>query len=446
MSASLMHALIGTTVASSVAILLIGLLRRPLRVAVGARAAYWLWLLVPASGLAVLLPAPSTTLRMVSGTLPNYMSSALNSVATTATTPGRSPTFVIVLLTIWASGSALMFILLLGRQIAFVRSLGKMTPDPNGIRRSSTTVAPMLVAAWRPHVVLPVDFETRYDNEEQQLVLSHERAHLLRRDLWTNAFAAGCLCLFWFNPLMYWAIGRLRLDQELACDALVLARLGTAPRRYAGALLKTQLATESVWHTPVGCYWLSSHPLTERIAMLKRPLPGLSRRLGGIAFTIALSMSAGYATWATQPEPKIESASILVSMKVTVTNPPSAYKWSAGTEYLVNSGEPAPYPPQHPYDVRCRAFLPDGNGRSSVWDDEKARGIPLPVTGQILLECTISNDGGVVSTPSVIAVDGEPATTEVDDPEHMHHYRLELYATTSKEKIAAAKVAAAVRH
>ena len=69
----------------------------------------------------------------------------------------------------------------------------------------------------------------------------------------------ACLYLLWFNRLMYWAIGRLLFDQDLACDAIVLARTGNAD-----VLLKTQLAYAG---------WMSLaiyHPLKERIATLKR--------------------------------------------------------------------------------------------------------------------------------------------------------------------------------
>jgi hypothetical protein len=329
---------------------------------------------------------------------------------------------------------------MLSRQRSFVRSLGKMTPDSDGIRRSNSIVAPMLVGAWRPQIVVPVDFEARYSNEERRLILAHERAHQQRRDISINAFAAAWLCLFWFNPLIYWAIGRLRFDQELACDALVLARSGARPRRYAEALLKTQLATESVWRMPLGCYWQSAHPLKERVAMLKRPLPGSRRRIVGIAFALLLTIFGGYAVWAAQPQAQVKSAQILVKMKLTVTTPSDT--WGASTEVLANSGEVASYQPGHPYDVRCTAFLGNEDRGSSAWDDQKARGIPLPVSGQILLECKVSNAGKVVATPSVIAKDGGSAVIEFNGPEDAHHYRLDLDATTSKEKIAAERIAA----
>jgi len=442
MGASAIEALLGAAAASSAAILLVGLLRKPLRVAAGARAAYWLWLLVPGSAVAALLPAPSHALQMMSGALPSYMKAAVTSVAMTASTPGASAGLVPAALLVWLSGAGVMLTLMLGRQRTFVRSLGKMAPDPNGIRRSNSIVAPMLVGAWRPQVVVPVDFETRYSDEERRLVLAHERAHQQRCDISINAFAAVWLCLFWFNPLIYWAIGRLRLDQELACDALVLALSGAPPRRYAEALLKTQLATESVWRMPVGCYWQSAHPLKERVAMLSRPLPGFRRRIVGIVFALLLTVSGGYAVWAAQPQAQVQvkSTPILVKMKLTVTT--STDTWGASTEVLANSGELASYQPGRPYDARCTAFLGNEDRGPSAWVDQKTRGIPLPVTGQILLECKISNAGKAVATPSVIAKDGGSAVIEFYDPEDANHYRLDLDATTSKEKMAAESIAA----
>jgi hypothetical protein len=153
----------------------------------------------------------------------------------------------------------------------------------------------MVLGAWRARVIVPADFASRYTPEERCLMLAHEQAHLARGDAIANAAAAAWLCLFWFNPLMYWAVGRLQFDQELACDARVVSRRAAARKLYAGALLKAQLPTEPAWRMPIGCHWQSSHPLKERIAALKYPPPGAGRRLSGAALAVALSASGIYA-------------------------------------------------------------------------------------------------------------------------------------------------------
>src|SRR5262249_10210178 len=131
--------------------------------------------------------------------------------------------------------------------------------------------------------------------DERAMVLAHEQAHLRRRDPQVNALAALWVSLSWFNPLMHWALRLFRFDQELACDASTLALSGTAPRQYADALLKTQLTTDNLRPAVMGCHWHSAHPLTERINMLKRPLPGALRRRGGLALMLVLVTSGCYA-------------------------------------------------------------------------------------------------------------------------------------------------------
>ena len=171
--------------------------------------------------------------------------------------------------------------------------------------------------------------------------------------------------------------------------------------------------------------------------MLKRPLPGLSRRITGIALALAVSISGGYTAWAAQQGTRTQ---ILVDLKLTVTGVAADF-FNASTEYITNPGEAPTYPSGRPFDARCTAFLPNEGKQSSAWDAKKARGIP--VTGQIYLECRIGHDGKLAATPAVITQDGESATVHFKNPPDLHDYQLDVVATTSKEKIEAAKIAAA---
>jgi beta-lactamase regulating signal transducer with metallopeptidase domain len=443
MALSFIHVMLSAIASTTMPILLIALLRKPLRMATGAQAAYWLWLLLPTSVLATGLPSPSPSLLVASSALPNYVSGAFSAASKAVSGSTLSDRYMTVGLIVWAAGGGLLFALLLSQQLKFVRSLGAMSLDANGIWRSNSVVAPMLVGVWHPRIVVPVDFETRYSAEEQSLVLAHERAHLARRDILTNALAAGWLCVSWFNPLMYWAIGWLRMDQELACDALVLRRSGTSPRSYAGALLKTQLATESTWGTPVGCHWQSIHPLKERVSMLKQPLPGFRRQVVGMIFALSLTIAGSYVVWASTSETPAGKFAILVHLKLTVTDS-ATENLTAENEYIVNSGEAFNYRIPPPYDTRCTARLTPGNvDRLSALDKPTQGHDVVPAAGQILLECMIRKAGEIVATPALITLEGEPATVDVTDAKQASHYVLELTATTSKEKIAAARKATA---
>src|SRR3954471_3807462 len=117
MSVEVLHLLVRVTLASSVALLLVFVLRRLLRALAGARAAYALWLLVPALVLASLLPAPSQQLMRRSLTLPPQLNSALQ---VDVGSPSRDRTGTLtVLLAVWGVGVVAMSFAVVRRQRAF---------------------------------------------------------------------------------------------------------------------------------------------------------------------------------------------------------------------------------------------------------------------------------------------------------------------------------------
>jgi bla regulator protein blaR1 len=444
MSSSLVRSLVLATLASSLAIVIVAALRKPLRYAVGARAAYWQWLLAPASVLAVLLPAPARSVRVAAESLPHSMSAAYSAVAVSVNAGASS--YNVAILVIWLLGASVMVTWLVHRQRAFVRSLGNIRPGPDGLYRSAAAVGPLLLGAWRPRIVVPGDFEARYSPEERALVLAHERAHLVRGDAIVNIFATLSLCLAWFNPLMYWALGRLRFDQELSCDAYIVARSKSCRQLYADALLKTQLANESTWRVPAGCHWQSIHPLKERVAMLKYPSPGLPRRLCGVAFSLVLALGGSYAVWAAQPEAPLPGSSdklIAVNMKwwvngVDMLQPggPSAtrdIRVVSGKEFVrkVSFGQ------GHTYETQCVVSLSNADRISPVWKTAEAAG--RPVEGLILLECKLVENGEVVATPALLTADSKVATVEMVNSKSSTNYRLEFNASTSAARIAGAR-------
>ncbi|HEY8002837.1 MAG TPA: M56 family metallopeptidase, partial [Phenylobacterium sp.] len=141
----------------------------------------------------------------------------------------------------------------------------------------------------------------RYSDEERALIRAHEHTHIVRGDPRANGFIALVQCLFWFNPLTHLAAHEARLDQELACDATVLAHRQGQKRRYAETLLKTQLGAVAA---PLGCHWLAgeaAHPLEMRIAALRRPAPDYLRQDVGLAMTLCLVIVGALSAWIAQP-------------------------------------------------------------------------------------------------------------------------------------------------
>lgn len=291
----LLAALVESAVASSVAIVLVMLLRRPLRARFGAATVYAVWLLVPVALLAVLLPSAAVTPVPTSMTL--LLGNAVPQAVAAKTLSMRDA--APVLIPMWWLGMLAMALRFALQQRRFRRALGPLRRRPDGLHQAGTTDGlPAALGLWRPRIVVPVDFEQRYTDEQRALMRAHEASHIRRGDLHINAAVVALRCGFWFNPLAHAAARHFRHDQELACDQRVIARHPTSRRAYGEAMLKTQLAAQPL---PLGCHWGYSHPLTERIAMLKQPIPTVTRWLAGSALVAALSVLVGYSAWAAQP-------------------------------------------------------------------------------------------------------------------------------------------------
>ncbi len=342
----LLRYLFALTIASSTAIVITLLIRRPVRRAFGAAASYSAWLLVPVAMVAMLLPnatdaeSPLTVYLQIGSV--SALSLAVERSLSSSLGAASSVDWPTWLLGVWCAGAALFVAYLVGLQRAYLISLGTLSGSRGVLRAQASAGCPALVGVFRPKVILPADFETRYTPQEQSLVLAHERVHLRRRDTLWNALVALLRCLFWFNPLVHLAASRLRVDQELACDAAVIDLHPGSRRAYAGAMLKTQLADAAL---PVGCHWRSAHPFKERLEMLKQSAPGRVRRACGGAFVAIATLVVGYAAWAAEPAttPASPVAAPVAAVKTQPPAPASAVK-QGEAETSGPSSAPEPMP------------------------------------------------------------------------------------------------------
>lgn len=166
---------------------------------------------------------------------------------------------------LWLAGFAVMLGRVTWQQRRFVRMLASWEPvcDPRVLglvercraqlgvrdclktRRNVAVLAatglntPALFGIFRPRLLLPVEMVERLDESELRHVLLHELVHLKRGDLVVNWTMIILRAAHWFNPAVWLAFRRLRAEQELACDAAVMARLAANERRdYGRTLLK----------------------------------------------------------------------------------------------------------------------------------------------------------------------------------------------------------------
>ena len=155
-------------------------------------------------------------------------------------------------------------------------------------------VAPATAGWLRAVVLLPADWRS-WDAAERRAVLAHELAHVLRADYATALVARLALALHFYHPLARWLSARLRLQQELAADALA-ARLTGGAEPYLKVLAGLALRMDARapgW--PARAFLPARGTLIRRIAMLRtdagtaeRPATGWRRILvSGVLVAVA---------------------------------------------------------------------------------------------------------------------------------------------------------------
>jgi beta-lactamase regulating signal transducer with metallopeptidase domain len=416
--------LVRVSIAATLALLFISLLRAPARRLVGSEAAFWLWLLVPASLTAPLLPRLTSSAATTDALVSFPPIRVIEVPAHFAPTIAHSH-YALLATLVWLAGVTFAVVYFAYCQQALKRSLGALQPGPEGTYRSMNAKQPMLLGAWHSRIVLPSDFEIRYSKSERSLILAHERVHIERNDALTNCIAVLVVCLFWFNPLIHWARNRFRFDQEVACDAAVLRQLKVSRRHYARALAKSELTTSAA----IGFGWPRRHPLIERIGILKRTTTSRTRRLVGYSSAVVLMLSGTYVVWAAQPD--LHAPTIETEARISIN-----VRWFIdGAEVLtVGHGSAFPDMTLHPgvgFSLSASPWSSSLRYLLKCLPSLDTSGPGGPGSPDIVMKCEIGREGRVFATPTVDFHIGESATIQMTDPERKDFGRIEIGATDS---------------
>ena len=159
---------------------------------------------------------------------------------------------------VWAIGSALTLASMLIRIRRFRKALALAKPAAEhvveevdrlaiqlGLTRCPRVVtisgelSPVVWAFGRSAVmVIPADLCKRLTGQQFEALVTHELAHLARRDHWVRQFELVVTVLFWWLPVVWWARRGVRDAEEQCCDAWVVWAMPGASRAYAETLLE----------------------------------------------------------------------------------------------------------------------------------------------------------------------------------------------------------------
>ncbi len=141
---------------------------------------------------------------------------------------------------VWLAGGLLMALWLLLQNLRFARALRRTrralpVEARCPVYEAPGLLSPCLFGPLRPCIYLTP--AAAADRQGLQHILMHETCHLLHGDHIFALLRCACLCVWWWNPLVWLAAALSRRDSELACDEAAIARLGEAQRLDYGRTL-----------------------------------------------------------------------------------------------------------------------------------------------------------------------------------------------------------------
>ncbi len=150
-----------------------------------------------------------------------------------------------ILLGIWIVGILAMFLLIIKSSLRLrnlersaltlqnkeVRRLYNHCLEEMGIHRDipvySTAFlkSPIIVGLLKPCIYLPIHLISDYNESDIRYTLLHELQHYKHKDAIACYLMNIVGVVYWFNPLVWYALKEMRNDREVACDTSVLKML-----------------------------------------------------------------------------------------------------------------------------------------------------------------------------------------------------------------------------
>jgi len=221
--------------------------------------------------------------------------------------PGFSLASLILVTLVAGMGLRLGWLALgLAKLTRYRQTAGRIEPLPQGIHEiaarlgvapefclSEEIQAPVTFGLWRPVILLPARF-TELDPGRQQVIASHELLHVVRRDWAFNLAEEIVLAGFWFHPVVWWLVGRIRLSREQVVDRQVVEMTG-ARKPYLCALVEIA-AGAGASRAVAAPTFLNESQLAERIRTLVKEDFMSKRKIAiTLATVIVLTLLAGLA-------------------------------------------------------------------------------------------------------------------------------------------------------
>ncbi len=216
-----------------------------------------------------------------------------------------------ILISIWITGISIFFIFLIFSYYKLINIRKNMIYRYNrqsykilkdcltllNIRRNIEILvvneisSPALYGVIKPKILIPIKIFNNIKKEELKYIILHELCHYKRKDVTLTLIIYLLKAVYWFNPIILFALNTLKEDCEVACDNMVISKLDKRERVSYGYTIINVLSYIGEASIPLGISSMINNKkkLKERIIMIgNNKKIGIGKIITGIGIIILL--------------------------------------------------------------------------------------------------------------------------------------------------------------
>jgi len=182
-----------------------------------------------------------------------------------------------ILAVVYMAGIVIFVCIYFIQYIMMKRKISTAVRGKDNVWFSEKVDSAFVLGIVRPKIIMPYGLK----KQEGYHILHHEKTHIKHHDPFIRLVGTLCICLHWWNPLVWLAVSKMNQDMEMFCDEAVLRNASAEEKKsYANTLLSFAERRSGL---SVGLAFGESH--TER-----RVRNLMKKRKGGILITCMVTV------------------------------------------------------------------------------------------------------------------------------------------------------------
>ena len=211
-------------------------------------------------------PAINSGVPAINSTLNPIISESLAADPAAGVNPLQILTSVAA--SVWIAGVVVMLVYALISYLKLKKLVSASMPLRDNIMVCDDIKSPFILGIIRPIIYIPSALAVN----SLDYVLSHEEAHLKRKDHLWKPLGYLLLAIYWFNPLCWAAYAMLSRDIEMACDERVIRNLDREKTaEYSQALLDASWPVRGIRACPLAFGEVSVKQRVKGVLNYKKP-------------------------------------------------------------------------------------------------------------------------------------------------------------------------------